>query len=141
MKHLFIVVLVLLIGVAAMTLRSAKQKEGFKEPGYDGYTFLGYIINPEMRDKDAGDNSWKLYARKAGAWRDVTERKYEYDWVSGHDEFVLIPTNVQYKQQHMVKIVPGVVVGDKIRTADDVPEKVEFSHGFFLTSPYTFVKV
>lgn len=90
-------------------------------PSYDTFRIIGYLTNTDP-EKDAGGNSWKLFARE----RDRNRA-----------EFYIIPANNNYDIKLMIK---DDMTSPRLRDIYSIPDMIVFNHPMMNKTAYTFVE-
>lgn len=90
----------------------------------DQFRLVGYFINKDVDKKDAGGNSWKLFAREKDRHA---------------SEFYIVPTNNNYDIKIM--ITDDIVKGTRLRDLYTIPSNVSFSSPLLNPTPYEFVEL
>jgi hypothetical protein len=104
-------------GVAEHTLR-----RNFNVPtqrSYDTYRLVGYMTND---DDELG--KWKVFGRQKDRNR---------------GDFYMVPVNRQHDMK--VQITDSMMVGEKMRDVDTLPNSVTFNSPLLAKTPYTFTEL
>jgi hypothetical protein len=89
----------------------------------DTYRLVGYVTN-NSREKDTGNNNWKLFARQKD--RNISE-------------FYMKPTDNNNDMK--VPITDDIIVGDRLRDIYNIPSQLTFKSPLFNKDPYNVVEV
>lgn len=98
------------------------MKRNFNMPTqryYDSYRLVGYMSND---DDELG--KWKVFGRQKDRNR---------------GDFYMVPVNKQHDMK--IQITDTMVVGEKLRDIDTLPNIVKFSSPLLATTPYTFTEL
>lgn len=99
------------------------RKRKFNVPtqtNYDTYRLVGYITN----DDDQNGRTWKLMGKQ----RDRNRA-----------DFYMIPVNNNYDVK--IQITDDIVVGEKLRDIDTIPNEISFKSPLLTDTPYKFVEL
>lgn len=89
----------------------------------DNYRLIGYLVNKE-NDKDAGGNSWKLFAREKDR---------------NQSDFYIIPSNNNYDIK--IHINDDIIKGERLRDVYTVPKNITFNSPMLNAGPYEYVEL
>jgi hypothetical protein len=90
-----------------------------RQPYNDSYRLVGYITNEDDEIK-----TWKLFAKQ-------TDRN--------RGDFYILPGNKNYDMK--VQITDSIVVGEKLRDLDTIPNEVTFNSPLLASTPYKFTEL
>jgi preprotein translocase subunit SecG len=90
----------------------------------DNYRLVGYVINNNEDEKDAGGNKWKLIAREKD--RNTAD-------------FYMIPSDSRYDIK--VAITDNMILNDRLRDIYTIPNSITFNSPLLNKTPYDFVEI